>query len=199
VAITKTIQVANNRNVVLLFLRYDIYDSPIPATFLRSAPPIMAGTKFPTPPLLPPDISTYGLDKCLPIVLTSEIGHGATCIVHRGMLQLEESVPLDIVVKLAFDKEQRHALKDEYEIYHRLRLKGVLRGITTVLGFDDCEGDPCALVMPYAGISLATELEHVLPVSDRMSVLLILESIHRAGVLHGDIRHPCERRRRYDH
>src|SRR5882762_9496559 len=45
----KTIQVANNRNVVLLFLRYDIYDSPIPATFLRSAPPIMAGTKFPTP------------------------------------------------------------------------------------------------------------------------------------------------------
>jgi hypothetical protein len=164
----KTIQVANNRNVILLFLPYDIYGSPIPATFLRSAPPIMAGTKFPTPPLLPRDISTYGLDKCLPIVLTSEIGHGATGIVHRGMLQLEGSVPLDTVVKLAFDKEQPHALKDEYEVYHRLRLKGVLRGIMTVLGFsDDCEGGPCALVMLYAGVSLATEPERVLPVSDR--------------------------------
>jgi len=94
----KTIQVANSRNVVLLFLRYDIYDSPIPATFFRSAPPIMAGTKFPTPLLLPRDISTCGIDECLPIVLTSEIGHGATGIVHGGTLQLESaegSVPLD--------------------------------------------------------------------------------------------------------
>jgi hypothetical protein len=163
------IQVANSRNVVLLFLRYDIYDSPIPATFFRSAP-IMAGTKFPTPPLSPRDISTCGLDECLPIVLTSEIGHGATGIVHGGTLQLESvdgSVPLDIVVKLAFHNEQRHALRDEYEVYRNLRSKGVLRGITTVLGFfDDCEGGPCALVMLYAGASLATEPERVLPVSD---------------------------------
>jgi hypothetical protein len=164
----KTIRVANNRNVVLLFLRYDIYDSPIPATFLRSAPPIMAGSKFPAPPLLPRDISTYGLDECLPIVLTSEIGDGATGIVHRGTLQLEGYVPLDIVVKLAFANEQRHALRDEYEVYCRLRLKGILRGITTVLGFfDDCEGGPCALAMLYAGVSLATEPERVLSVSDR--------------------------------
>jgi len=171
----------------------------------------MAGTKFPTPLLLPRDISTCGIDECLPIVLTSEIGHGATGIVHGGTLQLESaegSVPLDIVVKLAFDNQQRHALRDEYEVYCNLRSKGVLRGITTVLGFfDDCEGGPCALVMLYAGASLATEPERVLPVSDwwvsghnlfnlntecffsnSKSALLTLESIHRAGVLHGDIR-----------
>jgi hypothetical protein len=167
----KTIQVANSRNVVLLFLRYDIYDSLIPATFFRSTPPIMADAKLPTPPLSPRDISTCGLDECLPIVLTSEIGHGATGIVHGGTLQLEGaegSVPLDVVVKLAFDNEQQHALRDEYEVYRRLKSKGVLGGITTVLGFfDDCERGPCALVMLYAGVSLATEPGRVLPVSDR--------------------------------
>ena len=87
----------------------------------------MAGTKFPAFPLLPQDISTYGLDECLHIVLTSEIGDGATGIVHRGTLQLEAYAPLDIVVKLAFSNEQRHALRDEYDVYRRLRLKGVSR------------------------------------------------------------------------
>ena len=31
----KTIHVAGNRDVVLLYLQYDVYDSPIPASFLR--------------------------------------------------------------------------------------------------------------------------------------------------------------------
>jgi hypothetical protein len=62
----KIIRVASNRNVILLYLRYDVYDSPVPTTFLRSAPPIMANTEF--PPLSPRDINTYGLDECLPVV-----------------------------------------------------------------------------------------------------------------------------------
>ena len=48
-----------------------------------------------------------------------------------------------------------------------MMLDGVLKGITTVLSFfDDCERDPSALVMLSAGLSLTTEPECVLPVSD---------------------------------
>ncbi|KAM6500022.1 hypothetical protein JOM56_003036 [Amanita muscaria] len=185
----ETIHVASNRDMVLLYLKYDIYDSPIPASFLRSPPSTMANTRCPSP-LLSPRIRPYGLEDCLTIVLTSEIGRGATGVVHRGTLKPEISdgaVPLDVVVKLAFDFEQRDALKGEYGVYCDLKSKGV-QGIATVLGFfDDSEDGACALVMLYAGVPLDTE-SRVLSVSDCKSALLTLESIHRAGILHGDIR-----------
>lgn len=92
-------------------------------------------------------------------------------MVHRGTLEVEgsdEFFPLDVVVKLSFSSEQRNALRSEYEVYRRLGLRGVLRGITTALGFfDDSEGGPCALVLPYAGVSLATVPERFLSISDR--------------------------------
>ncbi|KAM6503004.1 hypothetical protein JOM56_002981 [Amanita muscaria] len=186
----ETIHVASNRDVVLLYLKYDIYDSPIPASFLRSPPSIMANTRCPIPPLSR-RIRSYGLEDCLTIVLTSEIGRGATGVVHRGTLKPEISdgaVPLDVVVKLAFDFEQRDDLKGEYGVYCDLKSKGV-QGIATVLGFfDDSEDGACALVMRYAGVPLDTESQRVLSVSDCKSALSTLESIHRAGILHGDIR-----------
>jgi hypothetical protein len=126
--------------------------------------------KSPAPRLSIRAINTYTFDECLPIVLTSEIGRGATGIVHRGTLKLENvngSVLLDMVVKLAFDSVQRDMLRTEYKIYRRLRSKGVIRGITATLGlFDDTEGGPCALVMIYAGDSLFDDLERILSVSD---------------------------------
>jgi hypothetical protein len=162
--------VASNRDVVLIYLQYDVYDSPVPSLFLRSAPPIVADPKLPTPPLSQRAISTYAPEECLTIVLTSEIGRGTTGIAHRGTLKPETSgvsVPLDVVVKLAFDNEQRDGLRSEYEVYRTLRLKGVLKGITTSLGFfNDTEGGPCALVMLYAGRTLVTEPKYVLTVSD---------------------------------
>jgi len=113
-------------------------------------------------------------------------------VVHRsalGVEGLDRSTPLDVVVKLAFDSEQRDALKSEYEMYRLLRSKGVVKGITTVLGsFDDFEGGPSALVMLHAGVSLVTKPEPVLSVSECEAALTTLKSIHRIGILHGDIR-----------
>jgi len=130
----------------------------------------MADPKLPTPPLSQRAIRTYAPEECLTIVLTSEIGRGATGVAHRGTLKPETSgvsVPLDVVVKLAFDNEQRDGLRSEYEVYRTLRSKGVLRGITTSLGFfNDTEGGPCALVMLYAGHTLVAEPKCVLTVSD---------------------------------
>ncbi|KAK2467449.1 hypothetical protein APHAL10511_000304 [Amanita phalloides] len=194
VAIEKAIHVANKRDVVFLYLQYGIYDSPVPASFVRSAPSIMARTRCPTPspPFPPRAMRTCRPEECLTIVLTSEIGRGATGVVHRGTLKLDlksVTMTLDVVVKLAFDTEQRDALKSEYEIYRHLRSKGVCRGIATTLGiFDDSEGAACALVMLYAGVPLCEESQGNLSISDRESVLSTLKSIHRAGVLHGDIR-----------
>ncbi|KAK2467450.1 hypothetical protein APHAL10511_000305 [Amanita phalloides] len=191
-AIEKAIHVANKRDVVFLYLQYGIYDSPVPASFLRSAPSIIARTRCPTPPFSPRVIRTCGPEECLIIVLTSEIGRGATGVVHRGTLKLDlksVTMALDVVVKLAFDTEQRDALESEYEIYRHLRSKGVRQGIATTLGiFDDSEGAACALVMLYAGVPLCEESQGNLSISDRESVLSTLKSIHRAGVLHGDIR-----------
>ena len=161
------IQVAQNRDVLLLYLRYDIYNSSIPATFIRSSLAI-TNKKIPAPR----PIRSYRAEDCLTIVLTSEIGHGATGVVHRGTLSAESSslggsLPLDVVAKLAFDSEQRDALKHEYGIYRLLSSKGVVKGITTVLGsFDDFEDGPSALVMLYAGVSLGTKPERVLSVSE---------------------------------
>ena len=158
--------------MIFLRLKYSIYDSPVPASFLRSAPPI-AHTKHSTPRFCPRAIDKYGPEECLTVVLTSEIGQGATGVVLRGTLEpgilpMDGAVPLDVVVKLAFDVEQRDALRGEYEIYCHLRSKQV-RNIATPLGlFDDLEGTACALVMLYAGVSLAesSESQSDLSISD---------------------------------
>ena len=152
-----TIQAAENRNVLFIYLQYGIYDSPCPSTFIRSAPAITED-KENHPLLSPRDIVSYRAKDSLTVILTSEVGHGATGTVHRGMLDvdgLDGSMSLDVVIKLAFDSEQQAALRDEYETYRLLRSKGVMKGVTAVLGFfDDCERGPSALVMRYAGISL---------------------------------------------
>ena len=155
---------ANKYNTVLLYFRYGVYDSPIPASFFRSAPSIAADKHPPFPP------QQIQLEECITIVLTSEIGFGSTGMVHRGNLttcQPDGATSLDIAVKLALDIEQRDALRNEYKIYRYLRSKGVLRGIATALGlFDDSEDSACALVTTYAGIPVSTELQGDLSVSD---------------------------------
>jgi hypothetical protein len=164
------IQAATKRDVVLLYLQYDVYNSPSPSVFLRSAPSITSDSQVATPLCLRP-ISSYKLDECQTIVLTSEIGRGATGVVHHGKLEMEGSdrlVRLNVVVKLSFSSEQQDALKSEYEVYRKLALKGVQRGITRALGlFHDSEGGPYALVLLYAGVSLVEMPERVLSTSER--------------------------------
>jgi len=161
------IQMAENRDVLFLYLQYSIYNSQIPSTFLRSAPTITEGKKNPNPPSLQA-ISSCRDEDFLVVILTSEIGAGATGVAHGGMLIAESSdgrVSLDVVVKLALDSKQREALKHEYEVYRLLRSNGIVKGIAVVLGvFDDFEGHgPSTLVMLNAGVPLGTT-----PVQDLM-------------------------------
>ena len=69
-----------------------------------------AKAKFPAPPLSPRAPRFYTPKECLSIVLTSEIGNGATGVAYRGTLKLNNgggSTPLDVAVKLAFTSQQR--------------------------------------------------------------------------------------------
>jgi hypothetical protein len=203
-ACQSTLELVGSRNVILLYLQYDIYDSSAPSTFVRSGPTGQAPIPLPSQET----VRNYQLEECLTIVLKSEIGRGATGEVLRGTLEVEASacVLLDVAVKLALTSEQRDALRSEYNIYHRLRLSGVTAGIITPLGlFDDVEGGACALVMPYVGIPLTAVPELVLPISyqcvailchsyhtfwhwDREAALATLAKMHDADVLHGDLR-----------
>jgi hypothetical protein len=162
----------------------------------------MAHTRCLGPPFSSRVLHSYGPEECLTIVLTSEIGRGATGVAHRGTLKPEicdSAIPLDVAVKLAFDSEQREALRSEYEVYRHLKSKGVHKGIVTTLGiFDDSEGCACALVLLYAGVPLS-ESQGNLSISDRQvssprlqcsnpfqisnsALSSFRKSIHRAGI-----------------
>ena len=171
-----TLELASSRDVILLYLQYGVYDSPVPSTFVRCGP---IGQAIPLPSY--ETVKNYQLEECLTIVLTSEIGKGATGDVLRGTLEVEAStcVSLDVAVKLALARRQRDALRNEYKIYHRLRSSGVTAGIITPLGlFDEVEDGACALVMPYVGIPLAEMPELVLPISHQCSAILYHSLIH---------------------
>jgi len=170
------LELASGHNVMLLYLQYDIYNSPAPSTFVRSDPTGQA-------PILPlqETVRNCQLEECLTIVLTSEIDCGANGEVLRGTLEVEaeESALLDVVVKLALASEQRDALRKEYHIYHLLEKSVVTTGITTPLGlFEDVEGSACALVMPYVGIPLAKMPDFHLPISHRCGSILYHFYLH---------------------
>ena len=151
----KLINLALNRELILLYLRYFVYDSPVPASFVRSLPLTLP---IPSSPFSLPD-RKYKCDEIMVIVATSEIGKGSAGTALRGTLEphdMDAVTPLDAVLKFAFEDWQRDSLKSEYEVYLLLKSKGVHQGITTVLGhFEDVEGSACALVMLYAGVPIS--------------------------------------------
>lgn len=115
---------------MLLYLQYYVYDTLVAASFLHSSP-----SKSTTQPRNLGN-QTYELNQCMTIVATSEVGKGATGVAISGTLNVPANmdgarlpVPLDVVVKLAFDAGQRDSLKNEYEIYLRLQSRKVHRGI----------------------------------------------------------------------
>jgi hypothetical protein len=156
--------------LLFLSLRYGVYDSPTPDTFRRSAPPILDKKQI-SASRYPRDIKDYRTVDCLSVTLTSEVGWGAIGVVHRGMLDadgLPGFTTLDVVVKLAFESEQKADLKAEYERYRVLRSRGVINGIATTLGlFDALEDGPCALIMLYAGDPLEEEQKQMFSATER--------------------------------
>jgi serine/threonine protein kinase len=204
---------AARQNHLCLRFFYDIYDSPHPATFCRilDKPKEAAGpAEPPTPPLSSGHETTPRSEPSIHISLHSELQPGSTGIVHVGTMAAGQSGPTaKVAVKLAFSRDEKSRLMEEHQIYSRLHSRGV-QGIPLDIGlFVDeelllgAEG-PYALVMSYAGVSLFGRLKHAsnpvkqvvnpvyIPIDShsicRDSLLATLRSIHRADILHGDIR-----------
>lgn len=160
---------AKDRPIALINLNYDIYNSPVPSAFLRHG---CSATQ-----------RVLSRHQYMSITITSQLGRGATGILHRAKLELEalddQHLTCDVVVKLAFSEEQRTRMEREYSIYCHLAAAKVA-GIMSVFGlFRDIEGDTMALVMTYGGISLWDREVQTVPNDDSTSRMTTVSSSER--------------------
>ncbi|KAG6908444.1 hypothetical protein DXG01_004527 [Tephrocybe rancida] len=175
---------ADTRALALLEMRYDVYNSPVPASFVRS------GTKRK---------STYCPNEYLKLILTSEIASGGTGVVHGAQLELLQvdgkTLRTEVVVKLAFEPQEIEGMRHEFLIYGHLEEQGVVEGIPCMFGLsEDVESGALALVMSHVGRSLwdlrldMNSVEVRVASRIRDAYLKIIGNIHKAGVRHSDLR-----------
>ena len=142
----------------MLHLHYDIYDTVNPEIFYRV--PLTESEEEDNTPEPVPLVTVVPKDERLLLFLNSELGQGATGVVHGCELQVEsdqENSRLNIAAKLSFTDDQRERLQQEWVVYMRLMMEGS-EGITPALGiFYDPELEdtsPLVLLMQHAGVSL---------------------------------------------
>ena len=131
---------------LVLFLCYDIYNSPCGAPFIRVG-----------------KLRTLHVHDYMEMTLTAPKHPGSTGVVHPGILRITSDFPpIDIVVKLGFSEEDKETLEHEYRIYSRLQNNGVT-GIPCAIGLfsdldtyeaEDTQEGPYALVLTHAGTTL---------------------------------------------
>jgi hypothetical protein len=152
----RTVTQAYSRNVFLLYLCFEIYDSPNPATFFRSADSLTCHGQT-TPPPTPHLRRKYPPSDTVTIVADSQLGEGATGTVHGGILTVDtgtECVAVQVAIKLAFGEDQKDRLQHEAGVYGQLVNAGV-GGIPAPFGlFTDPEDDTLALVLTHGGKSV---------------------------------------------
>ncbi|RDB15923.1 hypothetical protein Hypma_003520 [Hypsizygus marmoreus] len=194
-----TLQEVGLRNLALLRFQYGVYNSSSPSSFLRVGSSLS--------PSIGPTHSPRLHRKYMPheyftIDVLSSIGYGATGIVHKGKLTMNDrdgpTVECDVVVKFAFMREQQERMRHEYSIYARMAASGVTGVIVGVLGlFNDVEGGALALIMTHGGTPLEDRIDKIVRVESieereakRTAFLRAVGEIHKAGVCHQDLRAP---------
>jgi len=119
-----------------------------PATFIRVV-------QMPTTPSSPQRQRVFQADECLMLVVTSEIGTGATGLPGQ-------CISLYVVVKLAFSDHKKERLAHENPI----------SGIPTLLGLFSAVDRSSALLMTYNGVPVSSNVQPLS--SSTQSVFLIL-------------------------
>ncbi|PPQ71945.1 hypothetical protein CVT26_007174, partial [Gymnopilus dilepis] len=190
------------RRLAVVRLEYGAYCSPVASSFVRTKPTCLSG--YAPMPITKEDKERarqthFGITERFSLTLKEPLGRGAIGIVHPAIvevtLQSGEIVKHNLVLKLAFTAEQQEGLENEYRIYNYLSRKKGVKGIPTVHGvFRDPELDVLAMLMSDAGQSLrsreAAKGKEGRKVSEkeRKAFVEALQSLHKAGVRHNDIR-----------
>ncbi|KAK0451991.1 uncharacterized protein EV420DRAFT_1311758 [Desarmillaria tabescens] len=177
------------RNIALLYLQHENYYSSSPSFFRR---PNSLGRQ-----------RSYHYANCFTLLVGKKLGQGAIGQVHEAQVLMDmpsgsiARYPKKVIVKLALSGEQNERLRHEYSIYRRLLYGPVpvaAGDIPRAFGyFEDVESDTGALILSYNGQPLAHRSDPpasgiTVSEEERATLLRILESIHAAGVAHGDIR-----------
>lgn len=148
--------------IALVNLKYGPFCSPTPASFIRIGPSCA--------PVFQPELiqmqkleRKYQAHEYFTLILDEPRGEGSTGIVHPVTLEAQVKLPSgevstmkspNLVLKLAFAKNQQTRLQHEFEIYSHLAQKQV-KGVITVHGlFRDSDSRVVALLMDNGGQSL---------------------------------------------
>lgn len=128
-------------------LRYDIYFSPAPSSFFR----VVEGEPYIQ--------RRHQNHEYFLLTLGEVFGSGSIGNVHTADLEviLESGEILrrsNLAMKLAFSKEQRQKLRNEYRIYRHLANHNV-QGLVQIHGlFEDVESKTLGILMDHCGDSL---------------------------------------------
>jgi hypothetical protein len=142
---------------MLIHLRYGVYNSPAPASFLRAGKSHFSESRKFTP------------HQYISLLVESEIAAGATGVVHNGRIEVptasDDVDNLRVAVKFAFKPRQQQKLRHEFSIYEHLATSGI-EGIPTVFGlFEDTESDTLALIMTHVGVCILDRASDVMNVT----------------------------------
>ncbi len=133
--------------VLALHLQYGNYNAPTPQILLAPDHPR-------------PDI--YQSTQCRSLILTSELGSGATGQAYVGTFGPGNDhfkAPPRLVAKLATTKDRLMSLRHEYDVYCHLQSRDV-RGIPFVFGYyQDSHRGVGALIMNYVGNPLGRRMD----------------------------------------
>ncbi|KAK0447980.1 hypothetical protein EV421DRAFT_1900644 [Armillaria borealis] len=178
-----------SRNIALIYMQNGNYHSSLPSFFRR---PNSLGRQ-----------RSYRYDDCVTLLIGKKLGEGSIGQVYEAQVLVDmpsgnvARYPEKVIVKLALSPEQKERIRHEYAIYRRLLYGPVpvsAGDIPTAFGFfEDIESDTGALILSYNGQTLAHRSDPpasgiTVSLEERATLLRILESIHAAGVAHGDIR-----------
>ncbi|KIM42842.1 hypothetical protein M413DRAFT_26824 [Hebeloma cylindrosporum] len=202
----KITKALGRKTLGLVSLRYGPYCSPTPASFIRIGSSC-APSLQPKPPRVQKLKAKYQTHEYFTLMLGPPLGDGATGIVHPAALEIQVKDDRgmistlkrnDLVVKLAFEEEQKTRMQHEFTVYAHLAKKNVT-GVPIVHGlFNDPDSGTLALLMDNVGQNLREREEErtgekfpkqvSTTKEERRAFVAVMKSIHKAGIKHMDIR-----------